>query len=701
MAEAQPEGRRVASRYHLLEPIGRGGMGIVWRAHDEFLDREVAVKEVRYADMLGEDSQEDFNRRTKREARAAGRLTHPNVVVVHDVVEEDGRPWIVMQLVESRSLGKVIRQEGPLPYRRVAEIGSQVLEALRAAHAQGVLHRDVKPENVLLADDGRVVLTDFGIATLETETALTMTGIAGTPAFIPPERIKTGTAQRESDLWSLGATLYAAVEGKPPHDRGGALPTMHAVLNDEPEPPVHAGPLAPVLEGLLRKDPDLRMSYDEAARLLRQVAESPQERRQPARTAVMPAVAGEASAETDPGVQYRPEAVPATGVKLGSSTAEEPQARGDRPPAAPVSGAANRPAAKPPSKPPSKPAAKPAQQAVQKSPQAAPQPVTRKVTPRPAAKPVPPRPVSPPRPAEPAVRREPAPSVRPPVPVSRPETRSVPPAPSVPPAVEFFPTSPSGGGKSPWNWDSMPPLRRWLLLLVPVLVLIMLVAGYLGMRSGRAGGLPEPRPSGSSESSEAGGSGDSVGAADKPAETATEPVSENSTEPAESPSPSPTESTPTDKDEEKEKESGLPEGWRTHKDSNGFSVGLPKGWDVDRRSGPSVWFRGPDRVSYLLIEYTNTPNSDPKKDWEDQERYSRGNFPGYKRIQIEKVDYMKKAADWEFTWNTSSGKARVIDRGFVTEGGRGYAIYWHTMADEWDKNLALFKGFTATFSSKK
>ncbi|MFC7643439.1 serine/threonine-protein kinase [Streptosporangium lutulentum] len=215
MAEAQPEGRRVASRYHLLEAIGRGGMGIVWRAHDEFLDREVAIKEVRYADMLGEDNQEDFNRRTKREARAAGRLTHPNVVVVHDVVEEDGRPWIVMQLVESRSLGKVMRQDGPLPPKRVAEIGLQLLDALRAAHTQGVLHRDVKPENVLLADDGRVVLTDFGIATLEAETALTMTGIAGTPAFIPPERIKGASAQRESDLWSLGATLYAAVEGKP------------------------------------------------------------------------------------------------------------------------------------------------------------------------------------------------------------------------------------------------------------------------------------------------------------------------------------------------------------------------------------------------------------------------------------------------------------------------------------------------------
>ncbi|MFD0888871.1 protein kinase, partial [Streptosporangium algeriense] len=263
MAEAQSEGRRVASRYHLLEPIGRGGMGIVWRAHDEFLDREVAVKEVRYADMLGEGNQEDFNRRTKREARAAGRLTHPNVVVVHDVVEEDGRPWIVMQLVESRSLGKVLRQDGPLPYRRVAEIGAQVLEALRAAHAQGVLHRDVKPENVLLADDGRVVLTDFGIASMAQETGITRTGgMVGTPAFLPPERLHGMPATPESDLWSLGATLYAALEGRPPFERPTAAATMMAVLNGEPSPMAHTGSLVSAILGLMAREPAARLTAD-------------------------------------------------------------------------------------------------------------------------------------------------------------------------------------------------------------------------------------------------------------------------------------------------------------------------------------------------------------------------------------------------------------------------------------------------------
>ncbi|MFB4264237.1 protein kinase [Nonomuraea sp. GTA35] len=268
MSDRKQDGRRIAGRYQLQEPIGRGGMGIVWRAYDELLDRTVAVKEVRYAAALGEEVQL-LNRRTMREARAAARFEHPNVIVVHDVIEEDERPWIVMQLVQSRSLGAVIKQDGPLPPKRVAEIGLAVLDALHRAHEAGVLHRDVKPENVLLADDGRVVLTDFGIATLETETQLTVTGLAGTPAFIAPERLKGLPARRESDLWSLGATLYTAVEGRSPHERGMALATMHAVLTDEPDPLTHAGPLTDVINGLLVKEPVQRLSYEETQRMLR------------------------------------------------------------------------------------------------------------------------------------------------------------------------------------------------------------------------------------------------------------------------------------------------------------------------------------------------------------------------------------------------------------------------------------------------
>ncbi|WP_062354953.1 serine/threonine-protein kinase [Herbidospora yilanensis] len=340
------EGRLVGGRYHLIEPIGRGGMGIVWRAHDELLDRAVAVKEVRYDSAMGDELPE-LNRRTMREARAAGRLTHPNVVVVHDVIEEDGRPWIIMQLVESRSLGQVIRQDGPLTPKRATEIGLQILDALRAAHAQGVLHRDVKPENVLLADDGRVVLTDFGIARVETDSTMTRTGLVGTPAFIAPERLRGGPAQRESDLWSLGATLYAAVEGRPPHDKGMAMATMHAVLTEPPDPARNAGSLRPVLDRLLEKDPATRPGYDETARLLRRAA-TEQAAPRPVDASGWPSPpspqrAGRANGVPKPSA-VPPEAFEATDPDLPTTPTKHPRKSG---PARPDDAPAESPAGKP------------------------------------------------------------------------------------------------------------------------------------------------------------------------------------------------------------------------------------------------------------------------------------------------------------------------------------------------------------------
>lgn len=259
---------RVGNRYRLIEPIGEGGMGIVWRAYDDLLDRTVAIKEVRYTG-IGEQKRAQLNERTIREARAAGRLDHPNVIVIHDVIEEDGRPWIVMQLVRSRSLAEVIRQRGPLPVPEAARVGGAVLGALRAAHAAGVLHRDVKPENVLLAEDGRVVLTDFGIAAVDAEAGLTATGnLVGTPAYMPPERLNGLPATPASDLWSLGAMLHTAVEGDAPYRRDSWAATVAAVLRDPPEPPRLAGPLTPVITGLLRRDPAARMgAHEVAARL--------------------------------------------------------------------------------------------------------------------------------------------------------------------------------------------------------------------------------------------------------------------------------------------------------------------------------------------------------------------------------------------------------------------------------------------------
>lgn len=254
----------IGSRYRLLEQIGRGGMGTVWRARDEVLGRDVAVKEVIPSPDLSNLEREIFTLRTLREARAAGRIGHPGVATVYDVIEESDRPWIVMQLVDSRTLGAVVREDGPLPPRRVAEIALDVLGALVAAHRVGVLHRDVKPDNVLIARNGRAVLTDFGIAMLEGDSSVTRTGaLIGTPAFIAPERAGGGPAEFASDLWSLGVTMYMAVEGRSPFERAHPLATLSAVMHQDPPPLRSAGPLAPAIFGLLGKDPARRMTAEE------------------------------------------------------------------------------------------------------------------------------------------------------------------------------------------------------------------------------------------------------------------------------------------------------------------------------------------------------------------------------------------------------------------------------------------------------
>lgn len=262
--------RVLAGRYTLQEPVGRGGVGTVWRATDLVLDREVAVKELRLPGDLSESERSSLLRRTTREARVAGRLTHPNVVTVLDVVNEDGRPWIVMELVVARTLAEIIDIAGPLPYPRVAEIGLQLMSALKAAHDEGIVHRDVKPENVMISADGRVVLTDFGLAAWAGESALSSSGrIIGSPSYIPPERAKAGPVGPASDLWSLGATLYAAVEGRPPYNRKGYIAILRGDELEEPEPAANAGPLAPVLAGLLRVDPQARLTADSATAMLR------------------------------------------------------------------------------------------------------------------------------------------------------------------------------------------------------------------------------------------------------------------------------------------------------------------------------------------------------------------------------------------------------------------------------------------------
>ena len=268
-------GALVGGRYRLTEPVGRGGMGRVWRAHDQLLDRDVAIKEVLLPPELEQREREIRVARTTREARAAARLNHPSVITIHDVVEHDGTPWIVMEYIPGRSLGAEVAN-GPLPWQRAAEIGAKIADALAQAHAAGVVHRDLKPDNVLLSGD-RVIVTDFGIARMTEETnQLTSTGmVVGTANYMAPEQLEGTPVGPPADIWSLGATLFATVEGKPPFEAPTLAAVVTAILRDEPKPSAHAGPLAPVIRRFLDKNPARRPAAAEAVTLLRNVRAVP------------------------------------------------------------------------------------------------------------------------------------------------------------------------------------------------------------------------------------------------------------------------------------------------------------------------------------------------------------------------------------------------------------------------------------------
>ncbi|MFJ4780390.1 serine/threonine-protein kinase [Streptomyces sp. NPDC088762] len=274
---AKDQGRLLAGRYRLGAVLGKGGMGTVWRAEDETLGRTVAVKELRFGHGVDEDEKRRLITRTLREAKAIARIRSGGAVTVYDVVDEDARPWIVMELIEGPSLAEFIRENGPLTPHRAAEVGLAVLDVLRAAHGQGILHRDVKPSNVLIAANGRVVLTDFGIAQVEGDPSVTSTGmLVGAPSYISPERARGYKPGPPADMWSLGGLLYAAVEGVPPYDKGSALATLTAVMTEPVDPPKNAGPLTEVIYGLLAKDPAHRLDDARARAMLTAVLDAPE-----------------------------------------------------------------------------------------------------------------------------------------------------------------------------------------------------------------------------------------------------------------------------------------------------------------------------------------------------------------------------------------------------------------------------------------
>ncbi|WP_285732472.1 serine/threonine-protein kinase [Nocardiopsis sp. ATB16-24] len=263
--------RIVADRYILRRELGRGGMGVVWEAFDPALDRVVAIKQVLLPDHFTDSERRDAHARVRREARSAARISHPTVITIHDVFEYAGDPWVVMELVEGGSLQDRLNERGALPVEEVAEIAESLLKAVQAANAVGVLHRDIKPGNIMMSLDGRVILTDFGIATMEGGPSITRTGaLIGSPEYMPPERLEGGPAEHRGDLWSIGVTLFAAVEGTSPFRRDSLTAAIAAVISAPLPPMTRAGWLEPVILGLLERDPDRRPTVDQALSMLRE-----------------------------------------------------------------------------------------------------------------------------------------------------------------------------------------------------------------------------------------------------------------------------------------------------------------------------------------------------------------------------------------------------------------------------------------------
>ncbi len=326
----------VAGRYRLESVLGEGGMGTVWTGRDELLGRRVAVKQVRIPPGLPDGDRDVLHERMMREARLTARLNDPRVITVYDVVLHGGQPYIVMELVPSRSLDQELDASGPLAPQRVASMGLDLLGALDLAHREGIVHRDIKPSNVLLADDGRVVLTDFGIATTESDATLTSTGLlVGSPTYMSPERLRGESVGPKADLWSLGATLYAATEASPPFRAPTTMGTITAILTADVHTPNVGGALREVLLGLLEKDPSRRLDSAQARQLLQRATEEPggSTTAMPAQAPVMAAAAPPYVWVTDGDPDLDPVSPPpAAPVANGGSYDDPDRASGEKSP---------------------------------------------------------------------------------------------------------------------------------------------------------------------------------------------------------------------------------------------------------------------------------------------------------------------------------------------------------------------------------
>ncbi|MEU4980263.1 serine/threonine-protein kinase [Streptomyces sp. NPDC021969] len=697
--------RLLAGRYRLGDVLGRGGMGTVWRAEDETLGRTVAVKELRFPGNIDEEEKRRLITRTLREAKAIARIRNNSAVTVYDVVEEDDRPWIVMELVEGKSLAEAIREDGLLEPRRAAEVGLAVLDVLRSAHREGILHRDVKPSNVLIAEDGRVVLTDFGIAQVEGDPSITSTGmLVGAPSYISPERARGHKPGPAADLWSLGGLLYAAVEGTPPYDRGSAIATLTAVMTENLEEPKNAGPLRDVIYGLLTKDPDQRLDDAGARAMLNKVIHAPE---QAAGTEPVDATKVVPLPPQPDGRRRRGGGSQGSGGKLGEEAGEKLRGalRSVRK-AAVGAGAAGAAAAS---------RAKPGDGGRNAAGAAG--------TPTAHGSPAHGSPAHG-SPAHGSTGHGPTGTAAAAPPAPRAGSASGPGAGASagtrPGAVGTGAGAANAAGKPQSSgWPVVPPpdlparpvprapltdvVPRRTLIIIAVVVALAVLGTVLALTLG--GGDDEKGAEGGSGGkavASAGASGDTKQDGESGTGTdgsASDPATNG--DPTGAPDTGASASGKTDGEPDDAGKSDDDEDVAaTHQGGQGYRIGLPEGWKFASKGSSGDRFTGP-RGQKLLVAWTSTPKDDPVADWKSQEQYMvRSN---YQKVRIEKVGYRGwNAADWEFTYTDGGTKYRTIDRGFVVNDHQGYALMYTAKAADWGDDLRrdTWRTLSKTFEPK-
>ncbi|MEU4679497.1 protein kinase [Micromonospora sp. NPDC023737] len=743
MSNALP--RLVADRYRLISPLGQGGMGRVWKARDEVLHRDVAIKELVPPPSLTDDERREMRERSLREARAIARLNHINVVRIFDVLRTDGDPWIVMEYVASKSLQDTLAESGPVPPARAIEIGLGVLGALKAAHKAGVMHRDVKPGNVLLGNDGRVVLTDFGLATIPGDPNVTRTGmVLGSPAYIAPERAHDGTAGPEADLWSLGATLYAAIEGKSPYARPSAIATLAALATEPLPPPKNAGPLKPVLQGLLRKDPRERITAETAERMLQRAngrrtrgislldgvrRPGPNGPRLPRPTVVpAPRPAEPADPPVTPPAPRTPSASamagPAAKVSAGADTAPtakvdrsamdadpttkvdrsavdaEPTTKVDRTASTASAGLTAKmdlPAAD--AEPTTKvdrsgTDAEPTTKVDRSSTDAEP---TTKVD-RSGSDAEPTTKVDRPshdadltakvdRPAA-AAGSEPTKSAGASGKAAdgtgaKPSGGRRDERPTPTPRRSATPTSvlPVGPPAAPTGRAPIPATDGTTSERKRRNLLVGVVVAVLLV--GLAVIVPLLTSGDDPEGGDTPTAGSSVGSASAPPTSAPASPPPTSAAPSVTPSASASPSVSAS--------SGLPAGWSLRRDPVGFALPIPKGWT---RSAGGTWVRyaDPNGVGELTIDRTDHPGSDAAKAWRDIEPARHRLVNNYDNLGIREIDCRwRTCADWDWLETRDGTRIHVRNRGFVTAHNRGFALRWEVAQKDWNTSLPDFE----------